>query len=147
QFDVNRSELYKFIANCDNAEKFAHSSQKDALLTFIISRLTGNPRAQLSDKEVRHWFQLKNAVLQLYSDKKHQFQLMEELNTMKQNPSESRNGHSIDECFHKNKNSPKKPSYQTNRQVMKSTNVESEFIIIIAKGQKIQVQTTLKMNQ
>lgn len=87
-FDGNRLELYEFISNCDNANKFASNAQKEPLLAFIISRLTGNAKAQLRDKIVDEWEELQNILLQLYSDKKHYTQLMEELNTIKQSISE-----------------------------------------------------------
>lgn len=87
-FDGNRLELYEFLSNCDNANKFASEAQKEPLLAFIISRLTGNAKAQLRDKTVNDWEELQNILLQLYSDKKHYTQLMEELNTIRQNTNE-----------------------------------------------------------
>lgn len=83
-FDGNRLELHEFLSNCNNANKFADDSQKEPLLAFIISRLTGNAKAQLRDKVVDSWKTLQTILLQLYSDKKHYTQLMEELNTIKQ---------------------------------------------------------------
>lgn len=88
-FDGNRLELHEFLSNCNNANKFADESQKEPLLAFIISRLTGNAKAQLRDKVVDSWEDLQQTLIQLYSDKKHYTQLMEELNTIKQFRNES----------------------------------------------------------
>lgn len=88
-FDGHRLELHEFLSNCNNANKFADESQKEPLLAFIISRLTGNAKAQLRDKVVDTWEDLQKILLQLYSDKKHYTQLMEELSTIKQFKNES----------------------------------------------------------
>ncbi|RZC38995.1 hypothetical protein BDFB_004376, partial [Asbolus verrucosus] len=139
--------LQEFIINCDNAEKFAHNSQKDALLTFIISRLMGNPRAQLRDKEKRNnpRIALNRFIFHSSTDisrflrRKDPKSVSEALNCALEEEkalqiSNSRYnhynnnkkphfqkycsyGHSINECFHKNKNSPSEFSYQVNRQV------------------------------
>lgn len=88
-FGGNRNDLHEFIANCDNAYKFVHYSQEAALLAYILSKLTGNAKAQTRDKEFYSWIDLRSTLLQLYSDAKHYTQLMEELNTMKQNANET----------------------------------------------------------
>lgn len=88
-FDGNRSELHEFISNCSNAFRFASSHQSDALIAFVISRITGSAKAELRDKTIENWAQLKGLLLRLYSDKKHYTQLMEELNTIRQNNNES----------------------------------------------------------
>lgn len=68
-FDGNRDELYEFIGNCDNAFKFSAHNQQDALLAYIISKLTGPCKAQLRDKMIRNWAVLTGHLTQLYSDK------------------------------------------------------------------------------
>lgn len=88
-FDGTRSELYEFTSNCDHAFRFANNQQTDALIAFVISKITGSAKAQLRDKCITNWQQLKSLLFRLYSDKKHYTQLMEELNTIKQIPSES----------------------------------------------------------
>lgn len=88
-FDGNRNELYEFIGNCDNAFRFSAQNQRDALLAYIISKLTGSCKAQLRDKAIRNWAELRGHLIQLYSDKKHFTTLMEELNTIKQYPNEN----------------------------------------------------------
>lgn len=62
-----------------------------ALIAFVISKITGagGAKAQLRDKVITSWDQLKDLLLKLYSDQKHYTQLMEELNTIKQNANET----------------------------------------------------------
>ncbi|KAL3266803.1 hypothetical protein HHI36_010957 [Cryptolaemus montrouzieri] len=88
-FDGNRLRVHEFISNCDNAFKFAHPSQEQPLLAYVISKISGNAKAQLRDKLVNTWVQLRELLLQLYADKKHYTMLMEELNTIKQQTQES----------------------------------------------------------
>lgn len=88
-FDGSRSELYEFISNCENAFRFANAQQTHALIAFVISKITGGAKAQLRDKVITSWDQLKDLLLKLYSDQKHYTQLMEELNTIKQNANET----------------------------------------------------------
>ena len=88
-FDGNRVDLHEFIANCESAFNFATGDQVQALMAYVISKITGSARAQMRDKHISSWDQLKALLLQLYSDKKHYTQLMEELNTVKQNMHEN----------------------------------------------------------
>lgn len=83
-FDGNRHDLPEFISNCENAFKIARLNQIDALLTLIMSKITGSAKAQMRDKTISGWQTLKNLLLQLYSDTKNYTQLMEELNTIRQ---------------------------------------------------------------
>lgn len=88
-FDGNRLELHEFISNCESAFRFATGNQSEALMAFVISKITGSARAQVRDKAIQTWEELKTLLLQLYSDKKHYSQLMEELNTIKQHANET----------------------------------------------------------
>lgn len=88
-FDGNRNELYEFISNCENAFRFATRYQTEALMAFVISKITGNAKAQLRDKIITDWYYLKDLLLKIYADRKHYTQLMEELNTIKQNGNET----------------------------------------------------------
>lgn len=88
-FDGVPTEFNEFITNCDNAMNLAHPIQADALYVFILSRLTGNARAQIQGKEIEKWNDLKKVLSNFYQDKKHYIQLMEELNTLKQNSNEN----------------------------------------------------------
>ena len=88
-FDGNRHDLPEFISNCENAFKFAKLNQIDALLAFIMSKITGSAKAQMRDKAISGWQTLKNLLLQLYSDTKNYTKLMEELNTIRQSYNET----------------------------------------------------------
>lgn len=88
-FDGNSAELSEFISNCNMAFNFAHQSQESVLLGYIITRISGNARAQLSSKNVNSWDQLREILTTLYADRKHYGQLMQELNNTKQNTHES----------------------------------------------------------
>lgn len=67
----------------------ANDIQKQPLLVFIISKLTGNVRTQLQGKTYNEWIELKSILNNLYQDQKHYILLMEELNTIKQKLNES----------------------------------------------------------
>lgn len=87
-FNGNRQEYYEFISNCSSAMSLANDNQKNALLLFIVSKLTGAVRTQLQGKTYSNWDELKNLLDNIFQDKKHYLQLMEELNTLRQKPSE-----------------------------------------------------------
>lgn len=88
-FDGNRTEYHEFVTNCNNAVELATDEQQRPLFVYIISRLTGSVRSQLQGKTYTSWSELREILSTFYQDKKHYIQLMEELNTMKQNLSES----------------------------------------------------------
>lgn len=88
-FDGNRAEFNEFYTNCVNAMSLANNDQTYPLLVFIVSKLTGKVRTQLQGKSYKNWSDLKAILDKLYQDQKHYIQLMEELNTLKQNSNES----------------------------------------------------------
>lgn len=88
-FDGKRIEYNEFKTNCENAMLLANENQKHPLLVFIISKLTGHVRTQLQGKSYNDWNELRAILDKLYQDQKHYIQLMEELNTLKQNFNES----------------------------------------------------------
>ncbi|RZC33945.1 hypothetical protein BDFB_013542 [Asbolus verrucosus] len=87
-FDSKRSELQEFIRICDIAYRFAANHQKEPVLGFILSNITGHASAQIQDKIVHNWHELKEILQQPFSEKKTESQLMEELNTLRQNRDE-----------------------------------------------------------
>lgn len=88
-FSGNRLEFNEFRTNCENAMNLASDNQKYPLLVFIISKLTGNIRTQLQGKAYKNWDELRNLLQNLFQDQKHHIQLMEDLNTLRQNFNES----------------------------------------------------------
>ncbi|RZC41672.1 Retrotrans gag domain containing protein [Asbolus verrucosus] len=87
-FDGKRSELQEFIRICDTAYRFAANHQKEPLLGFILSNITGHANAQIQDKTIHNWHELKELLQQLFSEKETESQLMEEFNTLRQNQDE-----------------------------------------------------------
>lgn len=60
-FDSNRSELYEFISNCENAFLFATNQQTEALIAFVISKITRSAKAQLRDKVITNLVSTKRS--------------------------------------------------------------------------------------
>lgn len=89
EFSGNRFELGQFIANCNNADSLATDRQKIPLLYFILSKISGHAKEQLTFQKFNTWSELKEQLKRLYQDKKHCCQVMEELNSCKQSQSES----------------------------------------------------------
>jgi hypothetical protein len=89
EFTGKRDELSRFIRYCNYADELAANSQKDALFYYIVTRITGHASSQIEGKEVNGWPGLRDILIQLYGTNKSYTQLMEELNTIKQNPGES----------------------------------------------------------
>lgn len=89
-FDGNRYELGQFIANSNNANHLCSESRKLSLLYFILAKIIGRAKEQLNtEQEINSWDDLKNKLRNIYQDRKHYVQLMEELNNCRQNHNES----------------------------------------------------------
>lgn len=88
-FDGNRLLTHEYISQCDSMFGLASENQHLPLLAYAISRITGTAKSHLRDKQVETWGQLKDLLLQHFSDKKHYLTLMEELNTLKQKSHEN----------------------------------------------------------
>lgn len=78
-------EFNEFILNCEDAMSLASNLQKQALLPLLISKLTGSVRYFLQGKKIKDWEEFKVTLCTFYQDQKHYIQLIEELNTVKQN--------------------------------------------------------------
>lgn len=88
-FNGNRYEVGQFIANCNNANELASTAQKIPLLYYILAKISGRAKEQLACQTFANWDSLKEKLKDLYQDKKHYAQIMEELNNCKQNYNES----------------------------------------------------------
>ncbi|XP_063920701.1 uncharacterized protein LOC135135549 [Zophobas morio] len=89
-FSGDRNDLYDFLQNCENAHSLCQSpQQKKLILAFIVSKLRGSARAQIREKEFNTWDELKEVLINAFSDGKDFSQLMEELNTISQLKHES----------------------------------------------------------
>lgn len=81
---LKRSEHHEFLRICDTAYRFAAKNQTAPLLGFILSNITDNASAQLQDKTIESWDDLKSILKQLFSGKRTDPQLLEDLNTLTQ---------------------------------------------------------------
>lgn len=88
-FNGNRSELPDFIADCNNAFELASPEQHRPLIITVLSKIKAPAKTQLCPYTFKTWKDLKEKLKLLYQDKKHYVQLMEELNSLKQNPNEN----------------------------------------------------------
>ncbi|KAK4885246.1 hypothetical protein RN001_001517 [Aquatica leii] len=88
EFSGNRYDLGQFLANCNSANQLATENQKVLLLFYILSKITERERERLGQQTFQSWDSLKNKLKELYQDKKHYCQLVEELNNCKQRPNE-----------------------------------------------------------
>lgn len=84
QFTGNRYELGEFLANCNNANNLATAEQRLPLLYFILSQIKGKTKEQLARVNFRNWEELKEQLKVLFQDKKHYYQLVEELSNIRQ---------------------------------------------------------------
>lgn len=91
EFTGNRYEIGQFLADCNNANDLACGEQKIPLLYFILAKISGRAKEQLAQQQFTDWASLKCKLKDLYQDKKHYSQVMEELNNCKQYPRESVN--------------------------------------------------------
>lgn len=88
-FSGDRLEYNNFISGCDNAYAFADESLHRALLFFIISKIDASVKSRFAGRTFETWESLKEILNVFYQDRKHYVQLMEELNSLKQNHKES----------------------------------------------------------
>lgn len=87
-FTGNRYEIGQFLAYCNKADQLATREQKLPLLYCILAKICGRAKEQLAQQSFDNWESLKNKVKELYQDKKHYSQIMEELNNCKGNSNE-----------------------------------------------------------
>ncbi|XP_030766857.1 putative uncharacterized protein DDB_G0272516 [Sitophilus oryzae] len=88
-FSGDRNELGQFLANCNSANELASQNQKLPLLYFILSRISGTAKEQLTTQSFESWEILRQKLKDLYKERKHYVQLIEELNNCRQNSNES----------------------------------------------------------
>lgn len=89
EFNGKREDLNRFIRCCDYARSLADQSQYQPLLYYIITRITGNAASQIEGKEVDGWNGLKETLIKLFGPQKSHSQILEEINTIRQNSNES----------------------------------------------------------
>ncbi|XP_044757809.1 uncharacterized protein LOC123315964 [Coccinella septempunctata] len=101
KFDGNKQKLFEFIDNCDKATKLIKPELRTILFSIIETKLTDNARALVRNRNLTDWVHLKQHLLDVYSEKRTMGQLQLELNSCKQNPSESVMSYSskVENCY------------------------------------------------
>jgi hypothetical protein len=89
RFDGDKSTLYEFIENCNEANKLLNSNARKILFSIIKTRISGNARALIHNRELNNWDELKKHLLEFYSEKRTMGQWQLELNSCKQGIHES----------------------------------------------------------
>lgn len=89
KFDGNKLTFYDFLDNCDLANSLAHNDIKQILLTIIKSKIFGNARALIRNREFDSWEELRSHLVETYSDRRSRAQWQLELSLCKQLQNES----------------------------------------------------------
>lgn len=89
KFDGNREELNSFIADCNRAFDLAVGKQKQILLDYVSTQISGKAKSACVNRSFPEWKDLKNYLKTMYADTKHKAQLLCELTTLKQNSEET----------------------------------------------------------
>lgn len=84
-----RDALPAFLTNCQNALGMATEIQKGLLLKYIISRLEGKAQIACSNRVFDDFNDLKSFLKQNFGETKHYNHLLLQLQSCKQQPSES----------------------------------------------------------
>lgn len=89
KFDGNREELSSFLADCGRAFDLATTRQKQILLDYVITQISGKAKAACVNRSFLEWKDLKAYLRTMYADTKHKSQLLCELTTLRQTADES----------------------------------------------------------
>lgn len=84
KFDGNKLKLNEFIDNCDKAYTLVNDNLKEILFAIIETKITDKARALIRNKEFNSWKELKEHLIDIYSDKRTMGQWQLELNSLKQ---------------------------------------------------------------
>lgn len=97
----NKSKLYEFIDNCDEAYSLVSEINKVILLKIIKTKLTDNARLLIKNRNFNSWSDLRKHLLDSYSERRTGGQWQLELNSCKQNHKESVLSYSnrIENCY------------------------------------------------
>jgi len=89
QFDKKRENLTQFIENANLALNLATEEQQNTLLTIIVCRISGPARKTLKHRTFLTWDDLKQFLMDTYSDKRAAASYQIQLVRSKQGPSET----------------------------------------------------------
>lgn len=101
KFDGNKCVLYEYIDNCDEAYSLVSEANQPILLKIIKTHLTGNARVLIRNRVFNTWDELKNYLINAYSEKRTTNQWQMELNSCKQGHREGVLSYSskIENCY------------------------------------------------
>jgi hypothetical protein len=89
RFDGDKTQIYEFIENCDNANNLLTAEQRKVFFLIIKSRITGKARALIQNHEFSTWESLKERLLSIYAEKRTMGQWQLELHSCTQRTNES----------------------------------------------------------
>jgi uncharacterized protein (UPF0212 family) len=101
RYDGNKSNLHVFLDNCNNAYSLLNPNFRLAFVSIALSKIDGNLRSTLLNRSFNSWIDLKNHLLETYSEKRTFAQWQLELNSCKQGHNENVLNYSnrIENCY------------------------------------------------
>lgn len=83
-YSGDKAKLQTFIRNCQNAYDLASITQRRILFAYICSQLHDKAELAVSNHNFTTWLELKNFLINTYSEKKHYGLLLIELQSCRQ---------------------------------------------------------------
>ncbi|CAH0720868.1 unnamed protein product, partial [Brenthis ino] len=101
KYDGDKSNLHVFIDNCNNAFALLNPVYKIAFISVVLSKIEGNIRSTLLNRSFTSWENLKQHLLENYSEKRTFAQWQLELNSCRQGNNESITKYSsrVENCY------------------------------------------------
>jgi len=69
-FKGNNQEVLVFIGNVDTAFSVINPVQDDVMCTFVLTRISGEPRTAISHRKLDNWAELKEFLKNSYIEKR-----------------------------------------------------------------------------
>lgn len=101
RYNGDKANLHVFIDNCNNAHSLLNPIYKLAFVSVALSKIDGNLRSTLLNRNFTSWQELKDHLLENYSEKRTFAQWQLELNSCRQNFNEPVLNYSnrIENCY------------------------------------------------
>jgi hypothetical protein len=88
-FKGDKSEILAFIANVDTAFEVTDPRNAGTLFTFVLTRISGEPRIAIAHRNLENWEELKEFLKNTYTEKRTLDFHANQLFSTKQNKTES----------------------------------------------------------
>lgn len=88
-FNGERQELSNFLINCNNAFYMSQPDQEQTLTFFIFSKLSASVKTAINISQIHSWTELRSALKRTYGTLENTTQLLQELDSASQKPTES----------------------------------------------------------